>query len=69
MGRLRAAGIAGYNLGASCQVKEGHGGQGAGEKAQPWGKGRADLPLRDSNSVFCPFLARIPLRALAQTGY
>lgn len=68
MGRLLAAGIAGYNLGASCQVKEGHGGQGAGEKDQPLGEGRADLPLRNSNPVFSHFLAGIPLRDLAQTG-
>lgn len=70
MGRLRAAGIAGYNLGASCQVKEGgHGSHGAGDKTQPLAEGRADLPLRVTNPVLCNVLAGTPWRALAQNGH
>lgn len=70
MGRLRAAGIAGYNLGASCQVREGyggHGGEGAGGGAVLWERSElVDLALRDSNPAFCRILAGTPSRVLAE---
>ena len=57
MGRLRFAGIAGYNLGASCQVKErGHGGQGAEGRPQLWGEGRAET-LEGHKSCALSFLS------------
>lgn len=68
MGRLRFAGIAGYNLGASCQVKErGHGGQGAEGRPQLWGEGRAET-LEGHKSCALSFLSWDALGSFSPDG-